>query len=565
MKTLNEFIMKAREEYKNNVFLKTASKDYTYGEIIDTSLKWATYIEKNGSKKGDRVGIIIPKSVEQVKGFYATWVIGGIALPINENSKEAEMKFILEDATPNIILTTSTLASTIKKLYPQGKLILVDDLDELSKVEEMHNGYDIDREDVSALIYTSGSTGNPKGVMLTHKNLVENGRSVVEIKNLTEKDCLYSILPYWHSFSLAIEVVAVMISGGSIGLTENQRTFVADIPKFKPTLILVVPRILELIKGNIEKQIKMAGEEAIAGYKKVLEVAPLVIGDNSDFIGKEEHIAIYKMLDEKLLKKFRAVFGENFREFISGGAGIDINLQRYFTYIGLPVMQGYGLSESSPVVSVDDAFNYRLGSSGELLSWLLEENGGGITFLDKEGNIGKDLTGELLLKGDCIMKGYWNHSDESGKVIQNGWLHTGDIGYYKDEKLYISGRKTNMIVLKGGENVHPEHIENELKKSEHIDDVMIIGDGYKNLYACLTVPEHYDEMHELELKTLLKSEVKRLTSHLNSFQKPRDILILSRFSADDGTYTGTLKVRRHKVVKRDEEKINKFLKEVGEK
>jgi long-chain acyl-CoA synthetase len=401
--------------------------------------------------------------------------------------------------------------------------------------------------------------------MLTHKNLIENGKSVVEIKDLSKKDCLYSILPYWHSFSLAIEIVGVMISGGSIGITENQRTFVADIPKFKPTIILVVPRILELIKGNIEKQIKMAGEEAIAGYKKVLEVAPLVIGDSADFVGKDEHIAIYKMLDEKLLKKFRAVFGEDFREFISGGAGIDINLQRYFNYIGLPVMQGYGLSETSPVISVDKIKTYQFGSSGTLVDWIKPENGGDYTFLDENGNMGKELTGELLVKGDCVMKGYWNHSDESGKVIQNGWLHTGDICYYKDEKLYISGRKTNMIVLKGGENVHPEHIENELKKSEHIDDVMIIGDGYKNLYACLTVPEHYDEMHELELKVLLKSEVKRLTSHLNPFQKPRDILIVSRFSADDGTYTGTLKVRRHKVLKRDEEKINKFLKEVGEK
>jgi long-chain acyl-CoA synthetase len=244
MKTLKDFIMRAREEYKNNVFLKTASKEYTYDEIIDASLKWATYIEKNGIKEGDRVGIIIPKSVEQVKAFYATWVIGGIALPINENSKEPEMKFILEDATPNIILTTSAMAENIKKLYPQGKIVLVDDLDELSKVEEMHQGYDVDREDVSALIYTSGSTGNPKGVMLTHKNLIENGKSVVEIKDLSKKDCLYSILPYWHSFSLAIEIVGVMISGGSIGITENQRTFVADIPKFKPTIILVVPRIL---------------------------------------------------------------------------------------------------------------------------------------------------------------------------------------------------------------------------------------------------------------------------------------------------------------------------------
>jgi long-chain acyl-CoA synthetase len=122
-----------------------------------------------------------------------------------------------------------------------------------------------------------------------------------------------------------------------------------------------------------------------------------------------------------------------------------------------------------------------------------------------------------------------------------------------------------MIVLRGGENIHPEHIEGEVKKSEIIDDVMIIGEGCKNLYACLTVSEEYEKMHEVELKTLLRSEIKKLTSHLSAFQKPRDILVVPRFNVEDGTYTGTLKIRRHKVVLRDGEKIENFLKELGEK
>jgi long-chain acyl-CoA synthetase len=356
-----------------------------------------------------------------------------------------------------------------------------------------------------------------------------------------------------------------MLSGGSIGFADNQRVFVSNIPLFKPTIILAVPRILEMIKLNIEKQIKEAGEEAKATYEKLLAIAPSIKGDSYDFQPNPEYKPIYDMIDEKLLKKIRAVFGENFREFISGGAGIDINLQRYFNYIGLPIMQGYGLSETSPVISVDQIKTYQFGSSGTLVEWIKPENGGDYTFLDENGNMGKELTGELLVKGDCVMKGYWNHSDESAKIMENGWLHTGDMGYVKDGKIFISGRKTNMIVLKGGENIHPEHIENELKKSEHIDDVMVIGDGYKNLYVCLTVPEEYDEMHEKELNILLKSEVKRLTSHLAPFQKPRDVLVVPRFNVEDGTYTGTLKVRRHKVNLRDKNKIDDFLTKIGEK
>ena len=565
MRTLKDYILGKKEVYKNNIFIKTETKNYTYEETIGRALKWSTYIEKIGCEKGDRVGIIIPKSIDQIKAFYSVWVLGGVAVPINENGKETEIKFILGDSTPKIILTIPKLEEIIKKIYPQGKIILVDELEELVKNERESIGADINKEDLSTLIYTSGSTGNPKGVMLTHENLVENGKSVAKIKELTSNDCMYSMLPYWHSFALAVEVIGILVSGGSIGITKNQRTFIRDIQNFQPSIILAVPRILELIKANIEKQINAAGEEAILGYKKLLEIAPLVKGDKANYVGKEEYKAIYNMLEEKLLTKIKASFGSNFREFISGGAGIDIALQRYFTYIGLPVMQGYGLSESSPVVSVDNVSDYYLGSSGSLLDWLLKENGGDITFLDEDGNIGKNLKGELLLKGSCVMKGYWNHSDASGKAIKDGWLYTGDVGYYKDEKLFISGRKSNMIVLKSGENIHPEPIEDELKKSEIIDDVMIIGDGLKNLYACLTISEEYDKIHEVELNTLLKSEVKRLTSHLNSFQKPKDFLVISRFSVDDGTYTGTLKIRRHKIYKRDESKINEFLEEAGEK
>lgn len=565
MKTLKECILTAKEKYKEDIFVKSALKNYTYDEIIKDVLKWSGYLIERGVKKGDRIGIITPKSIEQLKSIYAVWMADGIIVPINENSRESELKFILEDSTPKVILTVSSLEDKIKKLYPEAEIILLGDFDELSRFSAYKKRSETDSEDTGALIYTSGSTGNPKGVMLTHKNLISNGESIVKIKKLTTDDCLYSILPYWHSFSLAVEVIGSIMSGLSLGITENQRTFVGDIPLFKPTIVLVVPRILEMIKGSIEKQIKNAGSEAEEGYQKLLQIAPLVKGDRYDFTPNEEYRQVYDILDKRLLVKIRSVFGENFKEFISGGAALDINLQRYFGYLGLLVLQGYGLSETSPVVSVDSLEDYCYGSSGNLLEWLLDQPFGNFTFLDEIGNRGKDLKGELLLKGSCVMKGYWNHRDESAKVINDGWLHTGDIGYYKEEKLYISGRKSNMIVLKGGENIHPEFIENELKKSDLIDDVMVIGDGCKNLYACLTVPQNYDEVHESELNILLKSEVKRLTSHLVSHQKPRDILLVPRFTIEDETYTGTMKVRRHMVNKRENEKINSFLEEVGEK
>lgn len=564
MKTLKECILKSKENYGGNIFIKSTIENYTYDEIMEKVFKWSGYLTKMGIKKGDRVGIITPKSIEQLKSIYAIWMAEGIIVPINENSREAELKFILRDSTPKIILTVLSLEEKIRRNYPKAKIVLLEELEELSKGSSYKEGMNVDLEDIGALIYTSGSTGNPKGVILTHRNLVNNGKSIVDTKKLTIDDCLYSILPYWHSFSLTVEVVGAINSGISLGFTKNTRSFVKDIPFFKPTILLVVPRILEIIKENIERKIKNNGIETIEAYEKLLQVAPFVKGDRYNFISNEKYKNIYDILDEKLLRKIKSIFGENFKEFISGGAPLDINLQRYFGYLGLPIMQGYGLSETSPVVSVDNLENYCYGSVGNFLNWLLDERSGDFTFLDKLGKKGKNLKGELLLRGTCVMKGYWNHKDKSAKVIKEGWLYTGDIGYYKDNKLYISGRKNNMIVLKGGENIHPEFIENELKKSDYIDDVMVIGEGCKNLYACLTVPENYDVIHEDELNILLKSEVKRLTDHLVSYEKPKDILLIPRFTIEDETYTGTMKMRRHMVNKRENEKIKKFLKKMGE-
>ena len=560
MNNLRDIVLNAKIKYKDNIFVRTAIESKTYEELISEAQSWGGFLEKRKIKLGDRVAIVAPKSVNQLKAFLSIWLVGGIALPISETSTNSEFNFILDDATPKIILTVSSLVETLKSAYPKAEIILIEELDSLSEGLTISKNLEICQDDTALLIYTSGSTGNPKGVMLTSKNINANGTSLVKVKKLTDKDVLYSILPYWHSFSLAVEVAGALHSGLSLAFTENQKTFVKDIPVFKPTIILVVPRILEMVKKSIEKQMKSAGVEANAGYNKFLEIAPLIKGDTLDFQGNSEYRPVFDMLDEKIIKNIRSIFGKNFREFISGGAPLDLNLQRYYGYIGLPIMQGYGLTETTPVISTDCVEDYHYGSSGNILEWATAEKKGDFTFMDEKGNLGKNLVGELLIKGDCIMKGYWKHSDESSKVIVDGWLHTGDTAYFENNKLFIKGRKTNMLVLKGGENIHPEYIENELKKSDLIDDVMIVGDGFKSIYACLTVPEEHENMDVEELKNILKSEVKRITVNMAKFQKPKSILILPKFTVEDGTYTGTLKVRRHVVHKRDHAVIQEFYK-----
>ncbi|HAS79865.1 MAG TPA: hypothetical protein DCR90_03035 [Fusobacteriaceae bacterium] len=191
MKTLKECILKSKENYGKNIFIKSTIKNYTYDEVIEKVFKWSGYLTKIGIEKGDRVGIITPKSIEQLKSIYAIWIAEGIIVPINENSREAELKFILRDSTPKIILTISSLEEKIRRNYPKAKIVLLEELEELSKGSSYKEGMDVDLEDIGALIYTSGSTGNPKGVILTHRNLVNNGKSIVDTKKLTIDDCLY--------------------------------------------------------------------------------------------------------------------------------------------------------------------------------------------------------------------------------------------------------------------------------------------------------------------------------------------------------------------------------------
>lgn len=568
MRTLNNIILEAKQEYSKNILIKTAERELTYEEVITNALSWSKYLRKKGIRKGDRIGMITPKTPLQIQGFYGIWLSGGISLPINEGAQDEELGFILGDATPKIILTTKELKERVEGLYPDGEVLILEEVEkEIQEGDYEGLEYEepkYEETNIATLIYTSGSTGNPKGVMLTHKNLTSNGRAVREEKKLSEETILYSILPYWHIFSLTVEVITPLLSGGSVCFTKNQRTFVQDIARFNPTHILAVPRILELLRNGIEKQVKLAGKEGQAGFARLLEIAPLIYGDDSSHEAKEEYQGIYKMLDEKILTPMKGLFGAQLKEIISGGAALDEGLQRFFWYIGVPLVQGYGLTEVSPVVSVDAVDTYNFGSIGGPLPWLTSE-GGDFTFEDEEGNRGKDIEGELLLKGSCVMKGYWNHKDASAKVIKDSWLATGDIGYYNGKQLFISGRKSNMIVLKGGENVHPEPVENELKKSPLIQDVMVFGDKCKNLHACIVTTEECNEMDEDEVKKEIKKEMKKLSQRLVSYQRPKDFLLVPQFTIEDGTYTGTLKIRRHIIKEKNKESIDKFLKKHGER
>ena len=551
MKNLKDLFFATATKNLELNFILTREKNYTYGETLQLVKKYAKGLEKYEIQNGDRVALITEKSPEQVIALLAIWSIGAIAVPINESLNVHELNFILNDCTPVITLLNHKLYDN---LSIKNKVLINSLGNDHTLKEEFSN---CSEDDLACLIYTSGSTGNPKGVMLSHKNFYVNGESVIIGGNFLPSDIFYSILPYWHSFALTTELISPIIVGGKIALTASAKTFAADLNYFNPTIIFVVPRVVEMFKTNILKKMQSLGEDTYNKFNNAYNLAKTLTGDTPKVSNPE----VYDNLKKSLFTNIKAIFGTNFRFMISGGAPIDINLQRFFGTLDIKIMQGYGLTEATPVISVDNLETHIFGSCGNLLPWVLEGDGD-FTFKDSNGNLGKNLKGELLVKGDCVMAGYWNHKDQSAKTIVDKWLYTGDVGYFENNKLYLSGRKSNMLVLAGGENVHPEFVENILKDSSLINDLLIFGDKCKNLFAIITLEEGLIDSPELHAK--LKEDIKRLAKDLSLFQKPKDFIIVPQFSPETGTYTATQKIRRHQILSLYKKEINELLLAHGE-
>lgn len=378
-----------------------------------------------------------------------------------------------------------------------------------------------------------------------------------------------SLLPYWHAYALVCEVCCVIMGGCACAIAKDIRDFKRNIGGYQPTIVLVVPRIVEGLKAAIDKRIsessarvKTLVEKAIYNASRIYNAGPRLDG------GLLRMVTHHLFYDPFVFKKFRKSFGGRIRCLVSGGAPLDLELQIFFKYIGLPLFQGYGLSEASPVVSSNVEENHRLGSCGPVFPWLLPEHGGDFTFMDEDGNMGKGIRGgQLLVRGDCVMKGYWRHTDDSAKIIHDGWLRTGDIGYCdKDGFLFIQGRKGNMIVLVGGEKLHPEYVEDAIKASPMISEAMVFGEKCKNVYAAVNVPKEIADAYPdpAALQKAVKAEVTRCAEHLAPFQKPKEVLILPDFTMEDGTMTATLKIRRYKIWERYRSDIEDFLSGCGE-
>jgi long-chain acyl-CoA synthetase len=418
-------------------------------------------------------------------------------------------------------------------------------------------------EDLATLIYTSGTTGAPKGVMLTHDNFISNIQGVTEGVDLGESDIALSFLPLSHSFERLSGYYTMMAAGGTIAYAESIDKVPDNIQEIRPTVMCSVPRLYEKMHTRVLTTVE--GGSAIK--KKMFYWGLGVGGEVSKLMAAKKALPAslklqYKVADRLVFEKLRARMGDRLRFFISGGAPLAQEIAEFFHAAGILILEGYGLTETTPVISANRPDAFKLGSVGRPLSNL-------------EVKIAPD--GEILVKGPNVMKGYYNRPEDTREVLsEDGWFATGDIGYLdQDGFLYITDRKKDIIVTAGGKNIAPQNIENLLKLNRFIEQVCIIGDKRKYLTALIVAsfPElegfaeengiPADDREKLiehpRIQQLFQEAVDEANAQLARYESIKRFTVLPvEFGQETGELTPTLKVKRKVVGIKYKEQINRM-------
>jgi len=601
MKTIIELFETAVANYPDNVYLweKNNGKyeGTTYKETREKVLDLAAGLIHMGFKKGDRAGLIADGRNDWIISELGMLYAGGTNVPLSIRLQDNELAFRLKHSGSKYIFVSKQHAQKVEAIRNQmpelDKVIYLDgkenpgknDLDyrkimkdgakfrqaHPEKVEAVWKA--IQPNDVANISYTSGTTADPKGIMLSQLNYAANvvqSNSLMELK--TEWITL-AILPWDHAFAHTTCLYVFMYKGASIASVEVGNTpleTLKNIPKniqeIKPSIMMSVPAYSKTFRKNIEAGIRKKGETLYKIFKFALKVAYAYNGFGNNR-GKGLRFLLkplYALFDAILFKKVREGFGGNLEFFIGGGALLDIELQRFFFALGMPVCQGYGLTEAAPVISSNVPHDIKFGSSGKLVKDIE------LKILDEDGHqMPTGQKGEIVVKGDNVMLGYWNNPTATAETLKNGWLHTGDMGYMgEDGFLYVLGRFKSLLIGNDGEKYSPEGIEEALvDQSPFLQQVMLYNN--QNPYTTgMVVPEMEAINRELKNRGIQKGSVegnkeslKIIQEEINEYKKggkyegmfperwlPATIVVLPyAFTADNKMLNATMKLVRAKV------------------
>lgn len=601
MKTIIELFETAVANYPNNIYLweKTKGKyeGTTYSATHEHVLNLAAGLQDMGFEKGDSAGLVAEGRNDWIISELGMLYAGGINVPLSINLQENELTFRLQHSGSKYIFVSKQHAKKIEDIRNElpnlKKVVYIDgkenpgendiDYKDLLKKgaklrSENSEKFDaawknISPNDLANISYTSGTTADPKGIMLTHLNYAANVVQANSLMDLKTEWKTLAILPWDHAFAHTTCLYVFMYKGASIASVEVGKTPIEslkNIPKnikeIQPSLMMSVPAYSKAFRKNIEAGIRKKGETLYNLFQFALKLAYKYNGNGKNK-GKG-FTFLYKpalwIFDKILFKKIREGFGGKLEFFVGGGALLDIELQRFFFAIGMPVCQGYGLTEAAPVISSNVPHDTKFGSSGRLVKNLE------VKILDGDGNeLPRNTKGEIVVKGDNVMLGYWNNPTATAETLKDGWLHTGDMGFLDDEDyLYVLGRFKSLLIGNDGEKYSPEGIEEALvDQSPYIQQAMLYNN--QNQYTVgMLVPEIEAINRELKKKNIEpgsdegnKESLKILTGEINSYKKegkhegefperwlPATMLVLPEaFTQDNNLLNGSMKMVRGKI------------------
>ncbi len=504
----------------------------TYLQLKDEIYNFAAGLLALGLNKGDRVGLISEGRKDWVIAELAILYCGAVNVPISVKIDELnDLKFRLLHSSCRFVVVSGLQLNKVRKIKSDlpslEKIIVLDtqdkyDNDEIDKTIINNMGIDFLKEnkdtfvnrfqsikenDFANICYTSGTTADPKGIILTHRNYTANVEQASSLLPIPEYYVSLLILPWDHSFAHTAGIYTLLKNGASmasvkVGSTplETLKNIPINIKEIKPHFLLSVPALAKNFKKNIEKGIKEKGEKVEKLYETALKIAYKY---NKEGYNKGKGISvIYKPLvllfDKLIFGKIRENFGGRLEFFIGGGALLDIELQRYFYAIGIPMLQGYGLSEAAPIISANVPAKHKLGSSGSIVKNLE------CKICDENGNeLKRGEKGEIVVKGENVMYGYWQNDKATKEAIIDGWLYTGDMGYIDDDGfLYVLGRFKSLLISNDGEKYSPESIEEAICEHSKLIDQVILYNNQSPYTVALLVPnfealKNYCNMHNI--------------------------------------------------------------------
>ena len=549
--------------YFNNPNLKKF-EIYTWSETRSYTLKLAKYLSEKNVKKGDRVLIVSENRPEWLIADLAILFNSAIAVPNYTTYTINDFAFTINDCKPvGLIVSNDQLLNKIleacKKINYKFNFIIYLNENKLEEAQNIINFSDIKKKEINeelalsffkeknkdllrvdpaCIIYTSGTQGTPKGVILSHGGILKNCEGALEfldfIKNL--RSTFLTWLPLSHSYEHTVQFVQLTL-GAKIFYSESLDKLMNNLKIAKPTIMTAVPRfytnLVNKIKINLQNQSNL--KKII--FQKTLQLGEKkVLGVQMSFFEK----IVNFILDLIVRKKIKNQFGGKIKAFISGGGPLDYNVGLFLNSLGLPTLQGYGLTEASPVVSCNPINKIKIDTVGKI-------------FKDVSVNIASD--GEILVKGENLMLGYWNNKTETEKIIKNGWLYTGDIGEIDNEGyLKITDRKKDIIVNAGGDNIAPSKIENLLANYPEIIQSYIYGDKKNYLVALIVVSKELEDR-----KNKIKVIIDKVNQELSIIEKIKKFIIIDDpFTIENQMLTPTMKIRRHQIKKVFGEQIEKL-------